>query len=325
MVYATVAPQRLTPELDGLLTTSVMIPPDSEIVAKYSVSGIRPHGCALVEPARCLTEEYGVVVGHTLVDASSGSGSVLIVNPNAEVVVLPGCTLIGKLVPVAAISVAMEETILFDGPAALPEYLEEIVGGSHPSLGDAGRQQLRNLLFRYSQVFPAPGEPVTGRTTAVQHDIIMTDARPVRCGPRRLAPAGLNGSTRFCVDYRILNALTTKDTYPLPRIDDWLRLLGNQRWFPTMDLESGYWQVAMLPEAKRKAAFVTNEGLFQFRVMPFRLCNAPTTFERLIDRVLCGMRWSRCLVYLDDVISFGGTVTKTEKKYCAISVTSAYS
>ena len=93
--------QRLTPELDGLLTTSVVIPPDSEIVAKFTVSGIRPHGCALVEPARCLTEEYGVVVGHTLVDASSGSGSVLIVNPNAEVVVLPGCALIGKLVPVA--------------------------------------------------------------------------------------------------------------------------------------------------------------------------------------------------------------------------------
>ena len=69
--------------------TSVVIPPDSDIVAKLSVSGIRPHRCALVEPARGLTEEYGIVVGHTLVDASSGCGSVLIVNPNAEVVVLP--------------------------------------------------------------------------------------------------------------------------------------------------------------------------------------------------------------------------------------------
>ena len=136
------------------LTTSVVIPPDSEIVATFSVSGTRPHGCALVEPARCLTEEYRVVVGHTLVDASSGSGSVLIVNPNAEVVVLPGCTLIGKLVPVAAIYVAIEETILLnDGPAALPEYLEEIVGGSHPSLGDAGRQQLWNLLFAIVMFF----------------------------------------------------------------------------------------------------------------------------------------------------------------------------
>ena len=59
-----------------------------------------------------------------------------------------------------------------------------------------------------------------------------------------------------------------------------------------MDLESGYWQVAMSPAAKRKADFVTNEGLFQIRVMPFGLCNVPATFERIMDRVLCGMRWS---------------------------------
>ena len=116
------------------------------------------------------------------------------------------------------------------------------------------------------------------------------------------------GLTHFCVDYQRLNLLTVKDAYPLPRIDDSLRLLGNQQWFSTMDLASGYWQVAMSPEAKKKAAFVTNEGLFQFRVMPFGLCNAPATFKRLMDRVLCGMRWSRCLVYLDDVISFGKTV-----------------
>ena len=64
----------------------------------------------------------------------------------------------------------------------------------------------------------------------------------------------------------------------------------------------------MSPDAQKKAAFATNEGLFQFRVMPFGLCNAPATFERLMDRVLCGMRWSRCLVYLDDVISFGKSV-----------------
>ena len=122
--------QRSTPELDGFLTTSVVIPPDSEIVANLSVSGIRPNGCALVEPSKCLTEEYGVVVGHTLVDASSGSGNVLIVNPNAEVVVLPSCTCIGKLVTVAAISVALEDPEFpMDGPAALPEYLEEIVAG----------------------------------------------------------------------------------------------------------------------------------------------------------------------------------------------------
>ena len=114
-----------------------------------------------------------------------------------------------------------------------------------------------------------------------------------------------DGSTRFCVDYHRLNAATVKDTCPLPRIDDSLRLLGRQQWFSMMDLASGYWQVPMSPGDSRKAAFVTHEGLFQFQVMPFGVCNVLATIERLMDRVLSGMHWSRCLVYLDDVISFG--------------------
>ena len=105
-----------------------------------------------------LTEEYGVVVGHTFVDASSCSGSVLIVNPNAEVVVLPSFTCIVKLVPVAAISVSLADPgYPKDGPAALPEYLEEIVAGSYPSLGDAGQQRLRDLLFLTNTCFRRRG------------------------------------------------------------------------------------------------------------------------------------------------------------------------
>ena len=80
-----------------------MLPPDSEIVVPFSVSGVRPNCCALVEPSRTLTEEYGVIVSHTLVDASSRTASVLMVNLNAEEVVLPSFTCVGKLVPVSAI------------------------------------------------------------------------------------------------------------------------------------------------------------------------------------------------------------------------------
>ena len=329
--------------VSGLLLTAVVLPPDSEVVAPFKLTGGQLRSCALIVPSRDLTEEFGVVVGHTLVDASTSSANVLMINPSVEEVVLPCKTCIKKLVPISAVSVALSELQLpADGVVSLPEHLEDIVKGSHPSLGEIGRRLLRDLLHRYEHVFPAPGELVTGRTKSVQHDIITKDARPIRCGPRRLAPAGLrteqecvkdmliggqiepsdspwaspvalitknDGSTRFCVDYRRLNSLTTKDAYPLPRIDDSLRLLGNQQWFSTMDLASGYWQVAMSPEAKRKAEFVTNEGLFQFRVMPFGLCNAPATFERLMVRVLCRMRWSRCLVYLEILrkVYTGGT------------------
>ena len=130
--------QRLALELDGFLMTSVVPPPDSEIVAPFSVSGVRPNGRALVEPSRTLTEESSVIVGHTLVDASSRSTRVLLVNPNAEVVVLPSFTCVGKLVPVSAISVALADPSLSnEEQAALPEHLEKIVAGSHPSLGDS--------------------------------------------------------------------------------------------------------------------------------------------------------------------------------------------
>ena len=103
------------------------------------------------------------------------------------------------------------------------------------------------------------------------------------------------------------NLATVKDAYPLPRIDDTLDMLAGKRWFSTLDLASGYWQVSLSPDARCKTSFATHSGLFQFKVMPFGLCNAPATFERLMDRVLQGLRWSRCLVYWDDIFSFGTT------------------
>ena len=114
-----------------------------------------------------------------------------------------------------------------------------------------------------------------------------------------------DGSFRFCIDYRRVNAATKKDAYPLPRIDDALDSLGGASWFSTLDLASGYWQVAMDPESEEKTAFVTHRGLFQWLVMPFGLCNAPATFERLMEGLLGDIQWTHCLVYLDDIVAFG--------------------
>ena len=102
-----------------------------------------------------------------------------------------------------------------------------------------------------------------------------------------------------------MNARTKKDAFPLPRIDDSLNSLSGQAWFSTLDLASGYWQVRLSEDAKPKTAFATHSGLFQFAVMPFGLCNAPATFERLMSQVMRGLHWKRCLVYIDDILVFG--------------------
>ena len=111
-----------------------------------------------------------------------------------------------------------------------------------------------------------------------------------------------DGSTRFCVDYRRLNAITRKDVYPLPRIDDILDTLGQSKYFSTLDLSAGYWQIELDPKSKEKSAFTTHCGLFEFNRMPFGLCNAPATFQRLMQSVLAGLEGRICFVYIDDIL-----------------------
>ena len=114
-----------------------------------------------------------------------------------------------------------------------------------------------------------------------------------------------DSSVRFCVDFRKLNDITHKNSYPLPRIDDSVEALSGAKLFSTLDLKSGYWQVELNERGKEKAAFSIGSGLWQFTVMPFGLSNAPATFERLMEQVLAGLPLNTALIYLDDVLVAG--------------------
>ena len=192
------------------------------------------------------------------------------------------------------------------------------------------------LIHANSDVF-SKSEFDLGRTNLVPHRIDTGDNRPFKQQLRRHPMAHLDyidaqvekmleadivepcaspwssnvtlakksdGSLRFCIDYRRLNDVTYKDSYPLPRIDTCLDVLGGSKYFSTLDLRSGFWQVTMDPRDSDKTAIVTRKGQFMFKVLSFGLANSPSVFQRLMDLVLAGLTWETCLVYIDDVIVF---------------------
>jgi hypothetical protein len=116
-----------------------------------------------------------------------------------------------------------------------------------------------------------------------------------------------NGKFRLCVNYKALNDVTKKDNYPLPRVDDIFDSLKGAKWFITLDLASGYWQIKVRTEDQEKTAFITKFGLFEFKVMPFGLCNAPATFQRIMNKILGTSIEKYVMVYLDDVIIYSHT------------------
>ncbi|KRZ82656.1 Retrovirus-related Pol polyprotein from transposon 17.6 [Trichinella sp. T8] len=206
--------------------------------------------------------------------------------------------------------VPLEETVR-EGPETntgdLEEWGRSLVDRAECS--PRGKRALSGVLRRCGKAI-SRGETDLGRKNLVQHHIETAGARPVKQSPRRLPqsqrccdqeykPAsepwsspvvlcGRDGSHRFCVDYHKLNAVTRIDAQPIPRTDDTLDALAGAQWFSTLDLASGYWQV-------------------EFRVMPFGLCNALPTFQRLMESALRGLISKTCLVYLDNIIVFGRT------------------
>ncbi|KAF9758249.1 Retrovirus-related Pol polyprotein from transposon [Nosema granulosis] len=116
-----------------------------------------------------------------------------------------------------------------------------------------------------------------------------------------------NGEYRLCVDYRRLNEVTVRDTYPMPRVDDILDEMHGAKYFTKLDALSGYHQVKMHKDDIGKTAFACKEGLFEFTRMPFGLINAPATFQREMNRILKPFIGKFVTVYMDDIVIYSKT------------------
>ncbi|CAF1541480.1 unnamed protein product, partial [Adineta ricciae] len=122
-----------------------------------------------------------------------------------------------------------------------------------------------------------------------------------------------DGTTRFCVDYRRLNQITTKDAFPLPRMDDIYDQLTKATYFSKFDFKSGYFQVPLDEADRPKTAFSTRDGHFQFKVLPQGLTNGPPTFQRIVNQILGPNRWKHMLAYIDDIIIYSRTFPEHAK------------
>ena len=201
------------------------------------------------------------------------------------------------------------------------------------------RKRLQELLTKHAAGFIKDKQDL-GYTEAVHHRLRTTDSIPVAQPYRRIPPHQLqevqehikgllaqnviveshspyaapavivrkkDGGIRLCVDYRRLNAKTVGDAYPLPRIQESFDALVGAQFFSTLDLASGYYQIAMHPDDQHKTAFVTPMGLFEYTRMPMGLSSAPATFQRLMQSTMSDFIFQFLLVYLDDLLVYSKT------------------
>ena len=225
------------------------------------------------------------------------------------------------------------------------EKVLELISTEH--MNPEEKLHVQGILSKNHDLFHLPDEKL-GHTNAIQHGIQTTDPMPINTKQYRFPPIhkkeienqvqklldqdiikpsmspynspiwivskkpGPNGEFlwRVVIDFRDLNKKTVPDAYPIPNINEILDQLGGAKYFSVFDLASGFHQIPMKSEDAHKTAFSTPYGHYEFKRMPFGLCNAPATFQRLMDHTLTGLQGTEMFVYLDDIVLYASSLTE---------------
>jgi len=282
-----------------------------------------------------------VIAARTLLPSVKLQSAIRVINMGNKSYELKAGQFVGNAVPVEVTETSVENDVgsrctvtSADATMGIPEHVTCLLESLPSDLSSAEREAVASFIRVNADVF-SKSEFDIGRTHLVRHQIDTGNHPPIKQALRRhpmaywpiidqhveemlandiIEPAASpwasnvvlirkkDGKMRFCVDYRRLNDVSRKDSYPLPRIEDCLSVLGGACYFSTLDLRAGYWQTAMDERDADKTAFVTRRGVFRFKVLSFGLANAPSLFQRLMEYVLAGLTWEACLVYIDDII-----------------------
>ena len=331
------------------INKDIQVMPLSETLVYTSThSDIFSGRTCIFEPNTTFPNKTGLAASRAVVlPTTSKSIPVSVINAHDTEYVLRKGTFLGHIAHISVNNITTLPSSDTSNPTTshkrIPEELTTLIQQCDKTLSKSQTLELKQLLTKYSDRFHIPGTKL-GKTDIIKHEIDTGNTHPIKIPPRREPPhkheiieqevekllhqnlishsvspwsapvvmaTKHDGSPRLCIDYRKINSMTVKDSFPLPCVQQAVNSFHGAQYFCSLDLCSGFYQIAMDEKSRQKTAFATQSGLYEFNVLPFGLTNAPATFVRLMEAVLRGLNWKRCLVYIDDILIFGKTFHET--------------
>lgn len=278
---------------------------------------------------------------------SSGYIMVRIINPIKQQNIIYKGTKLGKLEPLSTKNVSVIDN---GSKTNSSEVISDIMKAHSDWLTENELRSLKMIMTKFRSIFSRSSTDV-GLIKGYEHVIDTKLHRPIAMNPRRV-PVNLedkvdalvndlekkdiiekvespwnsaivvvpkkNGDIRLCVDYRQLNSATERPIYHIPDAKELFDTLDGSEYFSTLDLSMGYHQIKMNEADRLKTAFTTKKGQFCFKRMPFGLCGAPQSFQRVMAAILREQNWKYCVIYLDDILIFGRNLKEHNERLCSV-------